>query len=197
MQASGFGALGLRGAGEASELDAAGEALRCEDAEKGAVFDDGKDAAGAEGGCTAEGVDELFGGLGEGERAVHGGLEIAVAIELEARGEGVAGDRTDEAVAADDGEDVVEAVCGLCEGAAECVGAGEEGELGEHDGLIFAIIRDLNTQGTTVMLVEQNAHMALGVANRGYVLETGIVTVADSAAALLNNDEVKKAYLGE
>jgi len=62
---------------------------------------------------------------------------------------------------------------------------------------IFAIIRDLNTQGTTVMLVEQNAHMALGVANRGYVLETGIVTVADSAAALLNNDEVKKAYLGE
>ena len=62
---------------------------------------------------------------------------------------------------------------------------------------IFAIIRDLNRQGTTVMLVEQNAHMALGVANRGYVLETGIVTVADSAAALLNNDEVKKAYLGE
>lgn len=62
---------------------------------------------------------------------------------------------------------------------------------------IFAIIRDVNKQGTTVMLVEQNAHMALGVAHRGYVLETGEVTVSDSASALLNNDDVKKAYLGE
>ena len=62
---------------------------------------------------------------------------------------------------------------------------------------IFAIIRDLNGQGTTVLLVEQNAHMALGVAHRGYVLETGEVTLTDRASSLLNNDLIKKAYLGE
>src|SRR6202012_5217244 len=70
---------------------------------------------------------------GEGEGAVHGGLEVAVAVDLEARGESVAGDGADEAVAADDGEDVVEAVRGLREGAAEGVGTGEERVLGEHD----------------------------------------------------------------
>ena len=62
---------------------------------------------------------------------------------------------------------------------------------------IFSIIRDINAQGTTVLLVEQNAHMALGVAHRGYVLETGHIVMADDAKALLANDAVKKAYLGE
>jgi branched-chain amino acid transport system ATP-binding protein len=62
---------------------------------------------------------------------------------------------------------------------------------------IFQIVRDINAQGTTVLLVEQNAHMALAVASKGYVLETGRVVLADNAAALLANDEVKKAYLGE
>ncbi len=62
---------------------------------------------------------------------------------------------------------------------------------------IFQIIRDINAQGTTVLLVEQNAHMALGVAHRGYVLETGHIVLADEAKALLANDEVKKAYLGD
>ena len=62
---------------------------------------------------------------------------------------------------------------------------------------IFNIIRDINQQGTTVLLVEQNAHMALGAANRGYVLETGRIVMADDAKALLANEDVKKAYLGE
>lgn len=62
---------------------------------------------------------------------------------------------------------------------------------------IFQIIRDINRQGTTVLLVEQNAHMALGVANRGYVLETGQIVLSDNAKALLDNEDVKKAYLGE
>ncbi len=62
---------------------------------------------------------------------------------------------------------------------------------------IFQIIRDINAQGTTVLLVEQNAHMALGVAHRGYVLETGSIVMADDAKVLLANDDVKKAYLGE
>ena len=62
---------------------------------------------------------------------------------------------------------------------------------------IFNIIRDINTQGTTVLLVEQNAHMALGVAHRGYVLETGRIVMAGEAKGLLANDDIKKAYLGE
>jgi len=62
---------------------------------------------------------------------------------------------------------------------------------------IFNIIRDINAQGTTVLLVEQNAHMALGVAHKGYVLETGHIVMHDDARALLSNDAVKKAYLGE
>lgn len=62
---------------------------------------------------------------------------------------------------------------------------------------IFSIIKDINQQGTTVLLVEQNAHMALGAANRGYVLETGHIVMADDAKALLANEDVKKAYLGE
>ena len=62
---------------------------------------------------------------------------------------------------------------------------------------IFRIIKDINAQGTTVLLVEQNAHLALGIAHRGYVLETGHIVMADEAKALLANDDIKKAYLGE
>ncbi|MGQ0722901.1 MAG: ABC transporter ATP-binding protein [Candidatus Eiseniibacteriota bacterium] len=61
---------------------------------------------------------------------------------------------------------------------------------------IFRTIQEINHRGVTILLVEQNAHMALGVAARGYVLETGSVRLADSAAALLRNDEVRQAYLG-
>ena len=62
---------------------------------------------------------------------------------------------------------------------------------------IFRIIQDINSSGTTVLLVEQNAHLALGIAHRGYVLETGHIVMADDAKALLANDDIKKAYLGE
>ena len=62
---------------------------------------------------------------------------------------------------------------------------------------IFAIIKEINEQGTTVLLVEQNALMALGVVHRGYVLQTGSIVLSDSAAALMQNDTVRKAYLGE
>ena len=62
---------------------------------------------------------------------------------------------------------------------------------------IFDIIREINEGGTTVLLIEQNAHMALQVAQRGYVLETGQIVLKDSAKSLLGNDQVRKAYLGE
>jgi branched-chain amino acid transport system ATP-binding protein len=62
---------------------------------------------------------------------------------------------------------------------------------------IFSIIREINLQGTTVLLVEQNALMALSVANRGYVLQTGEIVLADDAGKLIQNDMVRKAYLGE
>jgi branched-chain amino acid transport system ATP-binding protein len=61
---------------------------------------------------------------------------------------------------------------------------------------IFKTIREINQRGVTVLLVEQNAHMALSVAGRGYVLETGRVRFEDDARRLLENDDVKKAYLG-
>ena len=61
---------------------------------------------------------------------------------------------------------------------------------------IFSIIRELKDTGVTILLVEQNARMALRIADRAYVLETGRVKIADNADALLNNDEVSKAYLG-
>ena len=61
---------------------------------------------------------------------------------------------------------------------------------------IFEIIQDINSQGTTILLVEQNAQMALAVASRGYILQTGKIVLADSSAALLANEQVKKAYLG-
>ena len=62
---------------------------------------------------------------------------------------------------------------------------------------IFETIGEVNRQGTTILLVEQNASMALSVAHRGYVLETGAVVLAGSAAALSENAEVRRAYLGE
>jgi branched-chain amino acid transport system ATP-binding protein len=62
---------------------------------------------------------------------------------------------------------------------------------------IFEIIRTINQQGTTVLLVEQNALMALGIANRGYILQTGEVVLSDSADRLKQDPAVRKAYLGE
>ena len=62
---------------------------------------------------------------------------------------------------------------------------------------IFDIIRQINEQGTSILLVEQNALMALDAADRGYVLETGRIVLADNAAALKTNEEVRKTYLGE
>ncbi len=61
---------------------------------------------------------------------------------------------------------------------------------------IFEVIRDIHAQGTTVLVVEQNALMALGIAHRGYILQTGRIVLADSAANLRQNAEVQKAYLG-
>ncbi|HHW75172.1 MAG TPA: ABC transporter ATP-binding protein [Firmicutes bacterium] len=62
---------------------------------------------------------------------------------------------------------------------------------------IFEIIKEVNRQGTTILLVEQNAQVALRTAHRGYVMETGRIILEDSADALLQNDQVRKAYLGE
>lgn len=61
---------------------------------------------------------------------------------------------------------------------------------------VFSIIKDLHSRGTTILLVEQNAQMALSIADRGYVLESGKIVIDDKASKLLNNDLVKKAYLG-
>jgi branched-chain amino acid transport system ATP-binding protein len=62
---------------------------------------------------------------------------------------------------------------------------------------IFQIIGEINGQGTTVLLVEQNAQMALNIAQRGYVLQTGRIILSDSAANLAANEQVRQAYLGE
>jgi branched-chain amino acid transport system ATP-binding protein len=62
---------------------------------------------------------------------------------------------------------------------------------------IFEIVREINEQGTTVLLVEQNALMALETADRGYVMETGRIALADDAKALRQNEQVRKTYLGE
>jgi branched-chain amino acid transport system ATP-binding protein len=62
---------------------------------------------------------------------------------------------------------------------------------------IFKIIRQINKQGTTILLVEQNAQLALQYSHRGYVLETGEIALTDTSAELLKNEKVKKAYLGE
>lgn len=62
---------------------------------------------------------------------------------------------------------------------------------------IFAIIREVNKQGITILLVEQNAKMALAISDRAYVLETGTITLSGDAQELLNDARVKKAYLGQ
>ena len=61
---------------------------------------------------------------------------------------------------------------------------------------IFEIIKELHGSGTTILLVEQNAQMALSIADRAYVLETGRITMEGQASELLHNDAVRKAYLG-
>jgi branched-chain amino acid transport system ATP-binding protein len=62
---------------------------------------------------------------------------------------------------------------------------------------IFEIIRQINEEGTTILLVEQNAQIALQVSSRGYVLETGEIVLSDTSSALIKNEKVRKAYLGE
>jgi branched-chain amino acid transport system ATP-binding protein len=62
--------------------------------------------------------------------------------------------------------------------------------------LIFKIVQEINKQGTTVLLVEQNAHLALQIAHRGLVLETGELTLVDEARNILNNPKIREAYLG-
>ena len=62
---------------------------------------------------------------------------------------------------------------------------------------IFSIITEINQRGTTILLVEQNALQALGVAHRGYVLQTGKVILSDTAKGLSANEDVRRAYLGE
>ena len=62
---------------------------------------------------------------------------------------------------------------------------------------IFHIIEDINAAGTTILLVEQNAHLALEISHRGYVLETGNIVLEGTAAELEQNEEIRKAYLGE
>ena len=61
---------------------------------------------------------------------------------------------------------------------------------------IFDIVRELHAVGTTILLVEQNAQMALSIASRAYVMETGKITLSGTGDELLHNDEVRKAYLG-
>ena len=61
---------------------------------------------------------------------------------------------------------------------------------------MFSIIKEINKQGTTILLAEQNANAALKIANKGYVLENGKIVVEGSAEALFANDQVRKAYIG-
>ena len=63
--------------------------------------------------------------------------------------------------------------------------------------LVFGVISEINSQGTPVLLIEQNAQLALQTADRGYVIETGEIVLEDDAKALLGNEQVRKAYLGE
>ncbi|MCL2878920.1 MAG: ABC transporter ATP-binding protein [Treponema sp.] len=63
--------------------------------------------------------------------------------------------------------------------------------------MIFDIIREINSNGTTILLIEQNAHAALEICDYAYVLETGVITIQGTGAALLEDDNVRKAYLGE
>jgi branched-chain amino acid transport system ATP-binding protein len=62
---------------------------------------------------------------------------------------------------------------------------------------VFSIIKEINDVGTTIFVVEQNANMALSIADRGYVLQTGQIVLSDTAQGLLNNPQMREAYLGE
>lgn len=62
---------------------------------------------------------------------------------------------------------------------------------------IFEVVRDVYAQGVTILLVEQNASRALAIANRGYVMESGVVTMGGDAKQMLNDPKVRAAYLGE
>lgn len=62
---------------------------------------------------------------------------------------------------------------------------------------IFEILAKIARQGVTLLVVEQNARLALQACDRGYVMENGLITLSDSAQSLLHNDQVRKAYLGE
>jgi branched-chain amino acid transport system ATP-binding protein len=62
---------------------------------------------------------------------------------------------------------------------------------------LFGIIKKINEEGMTVLLIEQNANAALKIADIGYIMETGRITLSGSGQELLSNDEIKKAYLGE
>jgi ABC-type branched-subunit amino acid transport system ATPase component len=63
--------------------------------------------------------------------------------------------------------------------------------------MIFEIIQEINRAGTTILLIEQNAHAALEIANYAYVLETGVITMQNTGEALLKDDSIRRAYLGE
>ena len=63
--------------------------------------------------------------------------------------------------------------------------------------MIFDIIQEINRDGTTILLIEQNARAALEICNYAYVLETGIITIQGTGDILLKNDDIRKAYLGE
>ena len=63
-------------------------------------------------------------------------------------------------------------------------------------GNVFEALKEINREGTTILLVEQNARMALKFSSRGYVLESGLIVLEGESDALLNNPDVKKAYLG-
>jgi len=62
---------------------------------------------------------------------------------------------------------------------------------------IFEVVRDVYAQGVTILLVEQNASRALGIADRGYVMDSGLITMSGDAKTMLNDPKVRAAYLGE
>lgn len=62
---------------------------------------------------------------------------------------------------------------------------------------IFEVVKDVSSKGVTVLLVEQNASRALGIADRGYVMESGLITMSGQAQAMLSDPKVRAAYLGE
>jgi branched-chain amino acid transport system ATP-binding protein len=114
--------------------------------------------------------------------------------------------RTDKAKVKEDLDRVMELFPRIRERLAQKAGtlSGGEQQMEPSMGLapvlvdqVFEIIQDINKLGTTIFVVEQNANMALSIADRGYVLQTGQIVLADTAAALLKNPQMREAYLGE